>query len=171
MEEVVEVRRGRKKVNRAQVLPRLCAGEDGDDRRTWHLVKNTPKVTGFLGGKGKPSPISDCGSRAHPEAGAGRYRAARSPRSSTKSASRCGSAMARSPPSMAWSKKSTKRRRASKWRSRSSDARRRSNWNTGRSRRSDLVDRRALRPRTTEKRGATVFAASAAGGQPRAETA
>jgi transcriptional antiterminator NusG len=29
------------------------------DDETWHLVKNTAKVTGFLGGRGRPSPISD----------------------------------------------------------------------------------------------------------------
>jgi transcriptional antiterminator NusG len=31
--------------------------EMSDD--TWHLVKNTPKVTGFLGGRGRPSAISE----------------------------------------------------------------------------------------------------------------
>ena len=39
---------------RAQVLPRLVLVKMELTDETWHLVKNTPKVTGFLGGKGKP---------------------------------------------------------------------------------------------------------------------
>src|SRR3984893_14107129 len=32
---------------------------DMSDDRTWHLVKDTPKFTGFLGSRGRPAPISD----------------------------------------------------------------------------------------------------------------
>jgi len=58
-EEVVRIQRGAKVSSERKFFPGyvLIRMDLNDD--TWHLVKDTPKVTGFLGGGGKPSPISN----------------------------------------------------------------------------------------------------------------
>jgi len=58
-EEVVRMRRGTKVSSQRKFFPGyvLVSMEMTDE--SWHLIKNTPKVTGFLGGRGQPSPISD----------------------------------------------------------------------------------------------------------------
>ncbi len=58
-EEVVRMRRGTKVSSERKFFPGyvLVKMDMSDD--SWHLVKNTPKVTGFLGGGGKPSPITE----------------------------------------------------------------------------------------------------------------
>ncbi|MFZ6725132.1 transcription termination/antitermination protein NusG [Undibacterium sp. MH2W] len=57
-EEVIEVRNGRKAVTERRLFPSYVFVEMEMTDDTWHLVKNTSKVTGFIGGKSnKPSPI------------------------------------------------------------------------------------------------------------------
>ena len=58
-EEVVELRRGTKVNAERKFFPGYVLIKMEMSDETWHLVKNTPKVTGFLGGKGRPTPISD----------------------------------------------------------------------------------------------------------------
>ena len=57
-EDVVELVRGEKKTSKRKFFPSymLINMDLNDD--TWHIVKDTPKVTGFIGSKDKPSPIS-----------------------------------------------------------------------------------------------------------------
>ena len=59
MEEVVEVRRGQKVNAKNKFFPGYVLAKLDMNDEIWHLVKNTPKVTGFLGAGNKPSPITE----------------------------------------------------------------------------------------------------------------
>lgn len=60
MEEVVEIKNGQKKTTERKFFPGYVLVEMVMDDETWHLVKHTNKVTGFVGGaKNRPSPISE----------------------------------------------------------------------------------------------------------------
>ena len=58
-EEVVEIKRGQKVNAERKVFPGYVLAKMDMSDQIWHLVKNTPKVTGFLGGGNKPVPISE----------------------------------------------------------------------------------------------------------------
>lgn len=59
VEEVMEVRNGTKALTERKFFPGYVLVEMDMTDETWHLVKNTSKVTGFIGGSGmRPTPIS-----------------------------------------------------------------------------------------------------------------
>lgn len=59
-EEVVEMRGGQKRRSERKFFPGYVLVEMELNDETWHLVKNTPKVMGFIGGKAdQPAPISE----------------------------------------------------------------------------------------------------------------
>jgi len=58
-EEVVEIRRGRRVKSERRFFPGYVLAKIDLTDEVFHLIKNTPKVTGFLGSGSKPVPISD----------------------------------------------------------------------------------------------------------------
>ena len=57
-EDVVEMRGGKKVVTAKRFFPGYILVEMNMSDNAWHVVKNTPKVTGFVGAGAKPTPLS-----------------------------------------------------------------------------------------------------------------
>ena len=58
-EKVVEVKDGQKKTTTRKVFPGYIFVQMDIDNETWHIVKSTPKITGFIGGSRTPPPIPE----------------------------------------------------------------------------------------------------------------
>ncbi len=58
-EEVIEMKRGKKVTGERKFFPGYILAKMQLNDQTWNLVKNVPKVTGFLGGGGRPQPLTE----------------------------------------------------------------------------------------------------------------
>ncbi len=58
-EQVVELVKGKRKTSSRKFYPGYILVRMELNDETWHIVNNTDKVSGFLGGRDKPAPISD----------------------------------------------------------------------------------------------------------------
>ena len=107
-EEVVELKNGKKAVTERRFFPGYVLVEMEMDDDTWHLVKHTSKVTGFVGGaKNRPAPISEAEVDEDRQPDAGRHREAAPEGGVAGRRDWCASRKARSPISTAPSKTST----------------------------------------------------------------
>jgi transcriptional antiterminator NusG len=59
VEKVMELVKGKKKTSSRKFFPGYILVQMELDNETWHVVKETPKVTGFVGGATQPAPVSD----------------------------------------------------------------------------------------------------------------
>ena len=78
-EDVVEIRRGRKVNAERKFFPGYVLVKMDLTDEAYHLIKNTPKVTGFLGSDLKPMPVSEKEARIIRHRGRGRAAQARDP--------------------------------------------------------------------------------------------
>ena len=132
-EEVVEVRRGKKVNAERKFFPGYVLVKMALNDETWSLVRNTAKVTGFLGQGGKPSPIPD----TRPSGSATRCRRAiehPKPSIAFMSATRSGSPTGPFASFNGVVEEVDEARAGSRCRSRSSAGPPRSSWSTRRSR-------------------------------------
>ena len=58
-EQVVELVKGKRKTTSRKFYPGYILVQMELEENTWHMVKDTPKVTGFLGGRDTPAPVTD----------------------------------------------------------------------------------------------------------------
>lgn len=59
MEDELEIRDGKKRVNKRKIFPGYVLVEMVMDDDSWYVVRNTPGVTGFVGSGSKPIPLTD----------------------------------------------------------------------------------------------------------------